>query len=100
MSEEIVFKYKTRSLTKFKKQLKRAESRREGDAAKVLEAVNILARGESLPERYRDHALTGNWEGHRECHILSDLLLIYRIIDDVLILELVDTGSHSDLFKK
>ena len=98
MTEKIVYKYKTKSSAKFRKHLKIAEKRRKGSSGKVLEAVNILALGESLPERYHDHALTGNWAGHRECHILPDLLLIYRIIDDFLILELVDTGSHSDLF--
>ena len=51
-----------------------------------------------LPEKNKDHPLTGNWIGHRECHILPDWLLIYRIEDDVLVLTLARTGSHSDLF--
>ncbi|WP_288758220.1 type II toxin-antitoxin system YafQ family toxin, partial [uncultured Treponema sp.] len=54
--------------------------------------------GEKLPERFRDHELAGNLKGNRECHIMPDLLLIYRIFNDILILELVDTGSHADLF--
>lgn len=56
--------------------------------------------GEPLPEKNRDHALTGDWIGHRECHIQPDWLLIYRIEDNVLVLTLARTGSHSDLFNK
>ena len=48
----------------------------------------------------RYHALTGNWSGHRECHIQPDWLLVYRIEDDVLVLTLARTGTHSDLFGK
>ena len=44
--------------------------------------------------------LTGNWVGHRECHVLPDWLLIYRIEDEVLVLTLSRTGTHSDLFGK
>ena len=99
MSDKTIYKYKTQSSAKFRKHLKLAEKRQKGSSGKVLEVVDILAQGKPLSERYHDHALTGNWAGHRECHIMPDLLLIYRIIDDILILELVDTGSHSDLFK-
>ena len=60
--------------------------------------VAALASGEILPEKYKDHALTGNWAGHRECHIQPDWLLIYRIEDDVLVLSLTRTGTHNDLF--
>ena len=51
-------------------------------------------------ERFCDYGLTGNYAAHRECHVLSDLLLIYRIYKNILILELVNTGTHSDLFGK
>ncbi len=64
------------------------------------DVVAALAMGEHLPEKNRDHALTGNWEGHRECHILPDWLLIYRIEGDLLILTLTRTGTHSELFGK
>ena len=50
------------------------------------------------PERNHDHALTGDWIGHRECHIQPDWLLIYRIEGDVLVLTLARTGTHSELF--
>lgn len=61
-------------------------------------AIRILASGESLPANYNDHALTGNWKGYRECHIQPNWLLIYRIENDMLVLTLQRTGSHSDLF--
>jgi len=56
--------------------------------------------GNALPPENRDHDLTGNWRGHRECHIQPDWLLIYRIEGDVLVLTLSRTGTHSDLFGK
>ena len=93
-------KYQLKFSNKFKKHLKLVTKRRKDNAKKIKEVSDMLQRGESLPERYHDHALTGNWLGHRECHIMPDLLLIYRIYENILILELVDTGSHSDLFKK
>lgn len=60
--------------------------------------INILVSGNSLPEKYKDHSLSGNYIGFRECHINPDWLLIYRIDDDILTLTLVRTGTHSDLF--
>ena len=68
------------------------------DISLLEEIVNKLANGEELPERNRDHALTGNYKGCRECHIKPDWLLIYQIIDEELILFLTRTGTHSDLF--
>ena len=50
-------------------------------------------------ERFCDYGLTGNYAGHRECHVLPDLLLIYRIYKNILILELVNTRTHSDLLE-
>ena len=62
------------------------------------DVIRMLSRGELLPEKYRDHALTGNWIGYREGHLLPDWLLVYRVEDDILVLTLVRTGTHSDLF--
>ena len=59
--------------------------------------IRTLSKGESLPYKNKDHALTGEWTGFRECHIQPDWLLIYRIEEDLLILTLVRTGTHSDL---
>ncbi len=62
--------------------------------------VDQIRFGKKLDEKYRDHALSGIYEGFRECHIKPDWLLIYLIEDNILTLTLVDTGTHSDLFKK
>ena len=63
-------------------------------------AVGILLSGSPLPPRYRDHAISGTYAGCRECHIRSDWLLIYKIVDNRLRLILTRTGTHSDLFGK
>ena len=92
-------KYTVKYTTGFKKDYKRA--RKRGLKIELLgQMVALLAMGESLPEKNRDHGLSGDWAGHRECHILPDWLLIYRIEDNVLVLTLARTGSHSDLFGK
>lgn len=59
--------------------------------------VELLLDGQTLPEKYKDHQLTGNWKGYRECHIEPDWLLVYKIYESKLILSLVRTGTHSDL---
>lgn len=61
------------------------------------EVIRLLAEGEELPEKYRDHALVGNWLGHRECHIRPDWLLVYAVNSRTLVLALARTGTHSDL---
>ena len=92
-------KYTVKPTTQFKKDYKRAMKR--GLKIELLEkVVELLAMGEALPEKNRDHELSGNWIGHRECHIQPDWLLVYRIEDDVLVLTLTRTGTHSDLFGK
>ena len=58
----------------------------------------LLEAGSPLPEKNKDHLLSGNWNDHRECHIEPDWLLIYRVDEDEAILELVRMGSHSELF--
>ncbi len=67
----------------------------ESELSKV---VRTLLRGETLSAKYKPHPLKGNWVGFMECHITPDWLLIWRQIDDRIIL--TRTGSHSDLFKK
>jgi mRNA interferase YafQ len=62
----------------------------------LLAAVSLLATNSPLPERCRDHPLTGEWIDHRDCHIKPDLVLIYRV-PDAETLELVRLGSHSEL---
>ena len=90
-------KYTVKPTTQFKKDYKRAMKR--GLKIELLERiVELLAMGEALPEKNRDHELSGNWDGHRECHIQPDWLLVYRIEDNVRVLTLTRTGTHSDLF--
>lgn len=82
---------------RFKKDLKLAK-KRGCDLELLDEIVTKLANLEPLPPKNRDHDLTGNYEGFRECHITPDWLLVYRIDNGALILFLSRTGSHSDLF--
>ena len=82
---------------KFKKDYKTIIKR--GYNPQLLQDVlTILSSEQPLPPKYRDHNLSGNYEGHRECHITPDWLLIYKIEHDILTLSLTRTGTHSDLF--
>lgn len=90
-------KYTVKYTTQFKRDYKLA-MKRGMDIGLLEDVISTLAMGLPLPEKNREHALTGNWAGHRECHILPDWLLIYRIDDGVLVLTLSRTGTHSDLF--
>ena len=78
------------------KRAKRGEYRHEVDDL-VASVVSLLADDMPLPERYRDHSLSGDWSDHRECHLKPDLLLIYRKPDEK-VLQLVRLGSHAALF--
>ena len=92
-------KYIVKPTTQFKKDFKLA-MKRSMKIELLEEVIAMLAMGETLPDKHKDHALTGTWVGHHECHILPDWLLIYRIEDEVLVLTLARTGTHSDLFGK
>ena len=82
---------------RFKKDLKMAQKR--GYNLDLLnDVVEKLARQEPLPKKNRDHSLTGDFIGFRECHIQPDWLLVYRVNYEELILFLTRTGTHSDLF--
>lgn len=81
----------------FKRDYKRIKKR--GYNVRLLEQViTLLAEGQELPAFYRDHALTGDYSGCRECHIAPDWLLVYEVVEDELLLYLTRTGTHSDLF--
>jgi len=81
--------------SRFKKDFKKLLSSGK-DLDKLASVIRALQALEALPECNRDHALTGNYIGHRECHISPDWLLIYQTTETELIL--VRTGSHSELF--
>lgn len=91
--------YQIRWTNQYKKDVKLAK-KRNYNISELLEVVKKLSFGLPLEEKYKDHALEGNWKNHRELHIRPDWLLIYQIKDDILILELSRTGTHSDLFNK
>ena len=74
--------------------------KRGKDMSKLVHILNLLSTGVQLPDENRDHQLTGNLKDFRECHIENDWLLMYRIIEDKLILSATATGTHSDLFGK
>lgn len=82
---------------RFKKDLKLA-ARRGMDLGELDAIVERLAAQLPLPDRNRDHALTGDYIGFRECHIRPDWLLVYRVDGEDLLLFLFRTGSHADLF--
>ena len=83
--------------SQFKKDYTLAMKRRL-DIKLLDEIIRALAHREFLPSKNKDHALLGRWCGYRECHIQPDWLLIYRIENDVLVLTLARTGTHSELF--
>ena len=93
-------KYKIKWTTRFKKDYKLIK--KSGYGMNLLkEVVHLIALGNQqrkLIDEYNDHPLGGNWRNHRELHILPDWLLIYYLDEDVLVLSLSRTGTHSDLF--
>ena len=92
-------KYEVKFTTQFKKDLKHAKKQNK-DIEKLFKVVELLANGEKLDFKYKDHDLSGNYKGTRECHIEPDWLLVYEYQNDVLVLMLYRLGSHSELFKK
>ena len=90
-------KYEVRFTGQFKKDLKRVKKLRK-NTDELFAVIDKLSNGETLDEKYRDHGLSGNYKGCRECHIEPDWLLIYEIDDGILVLMLYRVGSHSELF--
>ena len=83
--------------TQFRKDLKRI-NKQVKDLSLLKDVLQTLREEQALEEKYRDHALTGNYIGFRECHVQPDWLLVYAINKEELILTASRTGSHSDLF--
>ncbi len=83
--------------TAFKKDYKRIK-KRGYDTRLLGKVVDMLANGKQLPAEYKDHSLSGDYKGCRECHISPDWLLVYEIVEEELLLYLTRTGTHSDLF--
>ena len=90
-------KYIVDFTTQFKKDIKLAKKQGK-DTDKIFEVVEKLANDEVLDAKYKDHCLTGDYKDCRECHVEPDWLLIYKKYESELILMLIRTGSHSELF--
>ena len=90
-------KYRLKPTSRFQKDLKRIQ-KRGYQIQLIKDVVRKLSDGETLEAKYKDHQLSGDYAGCRECHITPDWLLIYEIYEDELILYLTRTGTHSDLF--
>ena len=91
-------KYTIKYTSQFKKDYKLAK-RRGLNLSLLKKIISQLANGVQLDEKYRDHDLSGDWKGHRECHIQPDWLLVWQQNDTELILLFTNTGTHADLFK-
>lgn len=90
-------KYAIRMSNRFRKDMKLVQ-KRGYDQRLIFTVIEALADGRKLEEKYRDHLLTGDFGGFRECHITPDWLLIYQYRENELLLLLSRTGTHSDLF--
>ncbi|MBO4769741.1 MAG: type II toxin-antitoxin system YafQ family toxin [Clostridia bacterium] len=89
--------YIVKFTTKFKKRYKTLV-KRGYDMSLIDKVIDVLREGRSLDGKYKDHILSGDYAGCHECHIKPDWLLVYSFFDDVLVLTLIDTGTHSDIF--
>ena len=89
--------YEIRVSSKFRRDVKRCK-RQQKPMDKFKDINSLLVSGQSLPKKNKDHTLSGNWSGFRECHIEPDWLLIYRINKEENIIEYARMGSHADLF--
>ena len=90
-------KYQLDPTNKYLNDLKLAKKQGK-NLDKLDEIVDILAARKQLEPKYKDHKLNGKYQGYRECHIFPDWLLIYKYEEDILVLTLARTGSHSELF--
>ncbi len=90
--------YIVRTTKKYRKAYKRALKQKDFDYLLLAEIIDTLSAGERLDAKYQDHQLAGELADQRECHLKHNLLLVYQKQDDILILLLIDLGSHDDLF--
>tara|TARA_R110002110_G_scaffold90443_2_gene235151 strand:+ start:1398 stop:1667 length:270 start_codon:yes stop_codon:yes gene_type:complete len=82
--------------TKFRRDLKRERKTDSSVEGLLKTVIASLQEGKTLPEKMKDHPLSGDWKDHRDCHVKPDLILIYRVNDEAV--TLVRLGSHSELF--
>lgn len=92
-------KYEVKFTGQFKRDLKLAKKQGK-NIDKLFDVISTIAEGKKLDEKYRDHNLSGDYAGCRECHVEPDWLLIYEVMENILVLMLYRVGTHSELFKK
>ena len=92
--------YKIKYTNVFKKQVNKMVKRGK-DINKLIDVIKKIKNGEKLPIKYKDHMLNDNkkYNNCHECHIEPDWLLVYKIFDDIIVVSLIETGTHSDIFK-
>lgn len=90
-------KYEVKFTNQFKLDLKLAKKQGK-DINKLFEVISTIAEGKKLDPKYRDHNLSGDYNGCRECHVEPDWLLVYEMMDNVLVLMIYRVGTHSELF--
>ena len=90
--------YEFQTTSRFDKDLRNNVIKRGYDVSLLQKVIDLLLEGKPLPARNKDHALTGNWIGYRDCHVAPDWILIYRKDENNLILIATRTGTHSDLY--
>ncbi len=90
-------KYEVKFTSQFKRDLKLAKKKGK-DIDKLFDVISTIAEGRKLEEKYRDHYLSGDYAGCRECHVEPDWLLVYEVMDKVLVLMIYRVGTHSELF--
>ena len=90
-------RYTIKTTAEFRRQYK-LMNKRHLDLELLDAVIEKLANGEKLATKYRDHVLSGKYKGMHECHVKPDWLLVYKIDNEVLVLTLVSTGTHADLF--
>lgn len=90
-------KYEVKFTSQFKRNLKLAKKQGK-DINRLFDVISTLAEGKKLNSKYRDHNLSGDYTGCRECHVEPDWLLVYEVMDYVLVLMIYRVGTHSELF--
>ena len=90
--------YRFFTSNKFDKSFKKIKKHKKFKSSEFMVVVNTLLSGERLPKKYKEHKLSGEYEGCFECHIQNDILLIYSFHDSNMYLYAIDIGTHSDLF--
>ncbi len=90
--------YEIKETRRYRKAYKRARQKIGFKRDKLEAVIELLSRDQPLPSTCEDHELSGELDGTRECHVQPDMLLVYRKIDNILVLLLVNIGSHHELF--